>query len=96
MNTPKKWTVMLTTQDLCKILHKDRKYVQWLRDYGLIPKRQIGRQFLITEAELNEFIEMTKNARLTNRADIITFSVQHKLKNAATNRKEAPHSSVIN
>jgi hypothetical protein len=83
LNTPEDLDQLLDTDDLKRILKVPREKIGWFRQYGLLPKRKIGRSYVITKTELHQFLDLTVNADLGTKSDIITFSHMHKLKKSA-------------
>lgn len=57
-------------ETLGKKLGKNRAYIGWLIKYGLLPTRKLGRNYLITEEDLDEFYRRTTGMTLTNEASI--------------------------
>lgn len=79
-NKPEDLDQLLDTEDLKRLLKVPREKLGWFRQYGLLPQRKIGRSYVITKTEYRQFLDLTVDADLGTKADIITFSKLHKLK----------------
>lgn len=80
LNNPDDLDQLLDTEELKILLKVPREKLGWFRQYGLLPQRKIGRSYVITKTELHQFLDLTANAKLGTKSDIITFSKLHKLK----------------
>ena len=54
------------TEDLCRLLKVNRAKVQWLRESGLLPARRIGKSYLTTEKEFQDFLDHTQGMDISN------------------------------
>ena len=57
---------LYSTQDICKMLKINRNKVQWLRESGLLKARRIGKGFLTSDQELQEFLDYTQGMDISN------------------------------
>ena len=69
----------LTIKDVMALLHVSRHYVEWIRDYKLLKMWKIGNKYRTTQADIDDFIELTRGYDLSGKGDIITFARLHKL-----------------
>ena len=70
---------LLSIQQVMKILEVSRHYVEWIRDNHLLRMWKIGNKYRTTQADIDDFIELTRGYDLSGKGDIITFARLHKL-----------------
>ncbi len=71
----------LTTEDLAKSLHCDKRKVGWFRKYGLINGIRTGKSYVYLADDVRKFWEIYKGYDLSNEQKIRIAAVQQK-KNA--------------
>lgn len=68
----------ITTEDLAKSLHCDKRKVGWFRKYGLIEGIKTGKGYVFMEDEIQKFWNTYKGLDLSNEQKIRIAAVQQK------------------
>lgn len=69
---------LIDTEEIAKRLRCGVERVGWYRKAGLLKYRKLGKQYLTTEAEYAEFINLTSGMDLSNKLKIRLAGMQIK------------------
>lgn len=69
---------LIDTEEIAKRLRCGPERVGWYRKAGLLKYRKLGKQYLTTEAEYAEFINLTSGMDLSNKLKIRLAGMQIK------------------
>ena len=70
----------LTTNDVAKILKKDRHYVGMLRQAGLLDFYRFGRGYMHTEEQIKKFLSIAENYDLSTKEKVILAGMHEREK----------------
>lgn len=69
---------LYTTEELCELMHRDRRYIKQLRDSGLLIGVKFGKGWLYRESDVNGMFERFKGQEINNYADMVLLAQTHK------------------
>ena len=71
---------LLTTNDVAKILRKDRHYIGLLRENGLLKSYRFGRGYMHSEEHVQEFLKLAEKYDLSSKDKVILAGLHERKK----------------
>ena len=71
-------TTIYTTDQLCELMHRDKRYIKQLRDSGLLMGTKFGHGWLYHECEINGLFERLRGKEVNTYEDMVLLAESHK------------------